>query len=74
MGSPSISNKVVTFRYLKRYGVMDAILKLCSVSTWAFVQNRFPYQGSEHAMKEESKVFNFKMSEVGSGSGVDQPW
>jgi hypothetical protein len=67
MGSPSIRNKVVTFRYLRRYGVMDSITKLRGLSNWAYVQkNMFPGQG-----EDSEKVFVFKMSEVGSGSGVD---
>jgi hypothetical protein len=32
IGSPSIRNKVVMFRYLKRYGVMDSITKLRGLS------------------------------------------
>ena len=67
MGSPSIRNKVVTFRYLRRYGVMDSITKLRGLSNWAFVQkNMFPGQG-----EDSDKVFIFKMSEMGPGSGVD---
>ena len=51
---------------------MDAILKLRFVSAWAFVQNsKFPSQGSKTAVGEESKVFVFKMSELGPGSRVD---
>jgi hypothetical protein len=46
---------------------MDGIAKLRGVSTWAYVQrNQFPGQGDE-----ADKVFVFKMSEVGPGSGVD---
>lgn len=67
MSSPSIRNQVTTFRYLRRFGVMDSITKLRGSSYWAFVQeNKFPGQGSE-----SDKVFVFKMSEVGPGSGVD---
>jgi hypothetical protein len=67
MSSPSIRNKVTTFRYLRRFGVMDSITKLRGSSKWAFVQeNKFPGQGSD-----SDKVFVFKMSEVGPGSGVD---
>ena len=67
MGSPSIRNKVVTFRYLRRYGVMDSITKLRGLSNWAFVQkNMFPGQG-----EDSDKVFVFKMSEIGPASGVD---
>jgi hypothetical protein len=46
---------------------MDSITKLRGASTWAFVQeSKFPGQGSDI-----DKVFVFKMSEVGPGSGVD---
>ena len=46
---------------------MDGIAKLRGVSTWAYVQrNQFPGQGDD-----TDKVFVFKMSEVGPGSGVD---
>jgi hypothetical protein len=37
MASPNIRNKVNTFRYLRRYGVMDSITKLRGISLWAFV-------------------------------------
>jgi hypothetical protein len=67
MGSPSIRNKVVTFRYLRRYGVMDSITKLRGLNNWSYVQrNMFPGQG-----EDSDKVFVFKMSEMGPGSGVD---
>ena len=46
---------------------MDGIAKLRGVSNWAYVQrNQFPGQGDD-----TDKVFVFKMSEVGPGSGVD---
>ena len=46
---------------------MDAITKLRGISLWAFVQeNKFPGQGADL-----DKVYVFKMSEVGPGSGVD---
>ena len=46
---------------------MDSITKLRGSSNWAFVQeNKFPSQGSDI-----DKVFVFKLSEVGPGSGVD---
>ena len=67
MASPNIRNKVMTFKRIGRYGVMDAITKLRGISLWAFVQeNKFPGQGADR-----EKVFVFKMSEVGPGSGVD---
>ena len=67
MSSPSIRNQVTSFRYMRRFGVMDSITKLRGSSNWAFVQeNKFPSQGSD-----TNKVFVFKMSEVGPGSGVD---
>ena len=67
MASPNIRNKVMSFRFLRRYGVMDSITKLRGISLWSFVQeNKFPGQGTDL-----DKVFVFKMSEVGPGSGVD---
>ena len=46
---------------------MDGIAKLRGVSIWAYVQrNQFPRQSDD-----ADKVFVFKMSEVGPGSGVD---
>ena len=67
MSSPSIRNQVTSFRYMRRFRVMDNITKLRGSSNWAFVQeNKFPGQGSD-----TDKVFVFKMSEVGPGSGVD---
>ena len=67
LSSPSIRNKMTGFKYFRRFGVMDSITKLRSSSKWSFVQeNKFPGQGSE-----SDKVFVFKMSEVGPGSGVD---
>jgi hypothetical protein len=67
LNSSHLRNKVTTFKYLRRLGVMDGIAKLRGVSTWAYVQrNQFPGQGDE-----KDKVFVFKMSEVGPGSGVD---
>jgi hypothetical protein len=51
--------------YLKIW-VMDGIATLRGCSHWAYVQeNKFPGQGSD-----SDKVFVFKMSEVGPGSGV----
>jgi hypothetical protein len=45
---------------------MDGIATLRGCSHWAYVQeNMFPGQGSG-----SDKVFVFKMSEVGPGSGV----
>jgi hypothetical protein len=67
MSSPSIKNDVTSFRYIRRYGVMDGITMLRGCSNWPYVQeNLFPGQGSD-----SDKVFVFKMSEVGPGSGVD---
>ena len=67
LSSPSIRNRVVTFKYLRRFGEMDAITKLRGLSNWAFVQrNMFPGQGND-----SDKVFVFKMLELGPGSGVD---
>jgi hypothetical protein len=65
--SPNLRNKVASFRNLRRYGVLDSITKLRGSSKWAYLQNNmFPGQGSQ-----SDKVFVFKMSEVGPGSGVD---
>jgi hypothetical protein len=65
--SSNIRNAVTTFRTMRRFGVMDSITKLRGASNWKFVQqNRFPGQGADM-----DKVFVFKMSEVGPGSGVD---
>jgi hypothetical protein len=67
MSSPSIKNDVTSFRYIRRYGIMDGITMLRGCSNWPYVQeNLFPGQGSN-----SDKVFVFKMSEVGPGSGVD---
>jgi hypothetical protein len=66
MNSPSIKNDVTVFRYIRRFGVMDGIAMLRGCSHWAYVQeNKFPGQGSD-----SDKVFIFKMSEVGPGSGI----
>ena len=46
---------------------MDGITKLRGLSDWAYIQrNMFRGQGDD-----SNKVFIFKMSEVGLGSGVD---
>jgi hypothetical protein len=66
MSSPSIKNNMTTFKYIRRFGVMDGIAMLRGCSHWAYVQvNMFPGQGSN-----SDKVFVFKMLEVGPGSGV----
>jgi hypothetical protein len=67
LNSPNLRSKVTSFKFLRRFGVMDGIAKLRGVSNWAYVQrNQFPGQGDD-----ADKVFVFKMSEVGPGSGVD---
>jgi hypothetical protein len=67
MSSPSIKNDVTSFRYIRRYGVMDGITMLRGCSNWSYIQeNVFPGQGSDF-----DKVFVFKMSEVGPDSDVD---
>jgi hypothetical protein len=67
LNSPNLKNRVYCFKYLRRYGVLDGITKLRGLSNWAYMQqNMFPYQGDD-----SNKVFIFKMSEVGPGSGVD---
>lgn len=37
MGSQSIGNKVVTFRYVRRHRVMDNITKLKGLSNWTYI-------------------------------------
>jgi len=65
--SPNIRNEVTSFKYLRRFGIMNNITKLRGTSTWAFLQeNKFPGQGSDM-----DKVFVFKILEVGPSSGVD---
>jgi hypothetical protein len=67
MSSPSIKNDVTSFRYIRRFGVMDGITMLRGCSNWLYVhENVFPSQGSDF-----DKVFIFKMFEVGPGNGVD---
>jgi hypothetical protein len=66
MNSPSIKNDITAFRYIQRFGIMDGIAMLRGCSHWAYVQeNKFPGQGSN-----SDKVFVFKMSKVGPGSGM----
>ena len=66
MSSPSIKNDVTSFKFIRRFGVMDGIATLRGCSHWAYEQeNKFLGQGSD-----SDKVFVFKMSEVGPGSGV----
>jgi hypothetical protein len=66
MSSTSIKNNVTAFRYIRRFGVIDDIATLRGCSHWAYVQeNKFLGQGSD-----SDKVFVFKMSKVGPGSGV----
>ena len=38
LNSPSLQNRVYTFKYLRRFGVMDGITKLWSLSNWAYIQ------------------------------------
>ena len=65
--SPNIRNSISTFKAMRRFGVMDSITMLRGSSNWNYVQkNMFPGQG-----EDLDKVFVFKMSEVGPGSGVD---
>ena len=37
VSSPNLRNNVITFKYLKRYGVMESITMLRGLSTWAYV-------------------------------------
>ena len=67
LNCPSLRNRVYTFKYLRRFGIMDGITKLLDLSNWAFIQrNMFPDQGNDF-----EKVFIFKMSEVGPRNGMD---
>ena len=67
LNSPNLRSKNISFKYLRRLGVMDGIAKLQGISSWAYVQrNQFPGQSDE-----KDKVFVFKMSEAGPRSGVD---
>ena len=67
LNSPSLRNKVTSFKYLRRFGAIDGITKFRGLSNWMYVQsNMFPGQGDE-----SNKVFIFKMSKVGLGCGVD---
>ena len=36
LNSPSLQNRVYTFKYLRRFGVMDGITKLRGLSNWAY--------------------------------------
>ena len=67
LSSPSLRNKVIMFKYLQRFSVMDGITKLRGLSNWAYVQrNMFSDQGNK-----SNNVFIFKMSEIGPSSRVD---
>jgi hypothetical protein len=37
MSSPSIKNDVTSFRYIRRYGIMDGITMLRGCSNWPYV-------------------------------------
>jgi hypothetical protein len=48
MSSPSIKNDVTSFRYIRRYAIMDSITMLRGCSNWPYVQeNMFLGQGSD---------------------------
>jgi hypothetical protein len=67
MSSPNIKNDMTSFRYIRRFGVMDGITMLRGCGNWPYIQeNMFSGQASNSDM-----VFVFKMFEVGPGSGVD---
>ena len=67
LSSPNIRNCITSFKNVRRFGTMDGIRMLRGFSNWKFIQNNmFPGQGDDAA-----KVYVFKMSEVGPGSGVD---
>ena len=54
-------------KHFRKFGIIDSIMKLRGANKWAFVQeSKFPSQRTDI-----DKVFVFKMSEVGPGSGVD---
>lgn len=36
--SPNVRNSVTSFKYLRRFGIMDSIIKLRGSSIWNFVQ------------------------------------
>jgi hypothetical protein len=65
--SPTLRQNVCKFKRMGRNGVIDGVCELRGTTRWPFVQdNKFPSQG-----KKGDKVFVFKISEVGPGSGVD---
>ena len=65
--SPNIRNEVSSFKHFRKFGIIDSITKLRGASKWAFVQeSKFPSQGTD-----KDKVFVFKMSKIGPGSGID---
>jgi hypothetical protein len=37
LNSPNLRSKVTSFKYLRRFGIMDGIAKLRGVSNWAYV-------------------------------------
>jgi hypothetical protein len=55
---------VTSFRYIRRYGVMDGITMLKGCSNWPYVQENM-FSGQDF---DSDKVFVFK---VDPGSGVD---
>ena len=63
--SPRVRHEVSGLKQLPRHGPLDGITKLSGLSVWQFVrESKFPGQGV-------GKVFVFKMSDVGPGSGLD---
>ena len=67
LNSPSFRNRIYTFKYLPRFGIIDGIIKLRDLSNCIYVQkNMFLVQGND-----SHKVFIFKISKVSPGSGVD---
>ena len=65
LSSPNIRNAISTFRPTANGGPLDNIIKLKLKSPYAYIQDSvFPGQGKE-------KIYLFKMSEEGPGSGVD---
>ena len=65
LSSPNIMNAIATLKTSASGGLIDNIIKLKMKSPYVYNQdNIFPGQGSD-------KVYMFKMSEEGWGSGVD---
>lgn len=65
LGSPTIRNTISSFRHNTNGGPIDNIISLKMKNTYSFIQDSvFPCQGKD-------KVYLFKISEEGLGSGVN---